>query len=121
MFVQNRVFKKTYKVLSHWVSGQPSNLRPWATVALSLQQPNLVSSQVKYWGQSWSKGPLAALTPSGQQPKVELAHGSSGSGLHLWDPKMVWSSSLVGGSVTENTGCFIEEFRAWSTNNENGS
>ena len=76
-------------------------------MALSLQQPNLVSSQVKYWGQSWSKGPLAALTPSGQQPKVELAHGSIGSGLHLLDPKMSWSSSLVN-SITEETCCFIE-------------
>ena len=58
--------------MSQSEGGHPSNLGPVATVAPSLQHPNLVSPQVSYVGQSWSNGPAAALKPSGQHPNVVL-------------------------------------------------
>ena len=85
----------TYRVLSQFEGGQPSNLRPSATVAPSLQQPYLVSPHVSKVGQSKSNGPAAALKSSGQQPNVVFEQSTNGAGLHRRSPKMAWSSSLV--------------------------
>ena len=87
--------KISYKVLSQVEGGHPSNLRPKATVAPSIQHPNLVSPQVKYCGQPSSKGPIAALNSSGQHPKVVLSQSTKGGGLHRFSPKMSCNSSLV--------------------------
>ena len=84
----------TNNVSSHLEGGHPSNLIPWAIVAPSIQQPYLVSSHVLYSGQSLSKGPTAALKPSGQQPNVVLEQGTTGSGLHLLS-NIACNSSLV--------------------------
>ena len=89
------MIKYTYRVLSQFEGGQPSNLRPSATVAPSLQQPYLVSPHVSKVGQSKSNGPAAALKSSGQQPNVVFEQSTNGAGLHRRSPKMAWSSSLV--------------------------
>ena len=88
------MIKYTYRVLSQFEGGQPSNLRPSATVAPSLQQPYLVSPHVSKVGQSKSNGPAAALKSSGQQPNVVFEQSTNGAGLHRRSPKMAWSSSL---------------------------
>ena len=92
----------TYRVLSQFEGGQPSNLRPSATVAPSLQQPYLVSPHVSKVGQSKSNGPAAALKLSGQQPNVVFEQSTNGAGLHRRSPKMAWSSSLVSSKKKES-------------------